>query len=59
MLALSRMQAFGLLELRRNNALAALMMLERCVKIDPKLQPVLNWTQVCLCYSFCVHVPLS
>ncbi|KAF5834089.1 hypothetical protein DUNSADRAFT_9403 [Dunaliella salina] len=41
-------QAFGLLELRRNNSLAALMMLERCVRLDPKLHPVLNWSQVVL-----------
>jgi hypothetical protein len=40
------MQAFGLMELQRGNWLAALMLLERCVSLDPHLEPVLNWTQV-------------
>lgn len=40
------MQAFGLMELQRGNLLAATMLLERCVRIDPCLEPVLKWTQV-------------
>ncbi len=34
------------MELQRGNWLAALMLLERSVRMDPRLQPVLNWTQV-------------
>ncbi|GFH29971.1 uncharacterized protein HaLaN_28732 [Haematococcus lacustris] len=37
------LQAFGLMELQRGNWLAALMLLERSVRIEPRLQPVLNW----------------
>ncbi|GFH13975.1 uncharacterized protein HaLaN_09946 [Haematococcus lacustris] len=39
-------QAFGLMELQRGNWLAALMLLERSVRIEPRLQPVLNWALV-------------
>ncbi|KAJ9523301.1 hypothetical protein QJQ45_005263 [Haematococcus lacustris] len=38
--------AFGLMELQRGNWLAALMLLERSVRIEPRLQPVLNWALV-------------
>ncbi|KAL6758924.1 hypothetical protein V8C86DRAFT_3133866 [Haematococcus lacustris] len=40
------LQAFGLMELQRGNWLAALMLLERSVRIEPRLQPVLNWALV-------------
>lgn len=41
-------QAFGLLCLQRGPSywLAALLLLERSVSIDPQLQPVLNWAKV-------------
>uniref|UniRef100_A0A7S0WIG4 Tetratricopeptide repeat protein n=1 Tax=Chlamydomonas leiostraca TaxID=1034604 RepID=A0A7S0WIG4_9CHLO len=41
-------QAFGLMCLQRGPGhwLAAVMLLERCVSIDPRLEPVLNWAQV-------------
>lgn len=39
-------QAWGLMELQRGNFWAALMMLERAVKIDPKNSPVLKWVPV-------------
>lgn len=40
-------QAWGLLELQRGNALAAVMLLDRCAALDPtRCSPVLRWTQV-------------
>ena len=39
-------QAWGLLELQRGNALPAVLMLERAVKLQPTCSPVLNWQQV-------------
>eukprot|EP00195_Chlamydomonas_chlamydogama_P006100 CAMPEP_0202908558 /NCGR_PEP_ID=MMETSP1392-20130828/46474_1 /ASSEMBLY_ACC=CAM_ASM_000868 /TAXON_ID=225041 /ORGANISM="Chlamydomonas chlamydogama, Strain SAG 11-48b" /LENGTH=180 /DNA_ID=CAMNT_0049597957 /DNA_START=179 /DNA_END=721 /DNA_ORIENTATION=- len=39
-------QAWGLMELQRGNLLAALMMLERAVKLEPSCSPVLKWRQV-------------
>ena len=40
------MQAWGLLELQRGNALPAVLMLERAVKLQPTCSPVLNWQLV-------------
>jgi hypothetical protein len=42
----SCVQAWGLLELQRGNLLGAALLLERCVRLDPGLQPVLRWAQV-------------
>lgn len=39
-------QAWGLMELQRGNLLGAVKLLERCVRLDPNLAPVLNWAQV-------------
>lgn len=39
-------QAWGLMELQKGNWWAALLLLERSVRIDPRLKPVLNWSQV-------------
>jgi lipopolysaccharide biosynthesis regulator YciM len=38
--------AWGLLELKRGNAFAALLMLKRAAEIDPECSPVLRWKQV-------------
>ena len=40
------LQAWGLLELQRGNALAALLLLERSAILDPANVAVLNWAQV-------------
>ncbi|PNH07477.1 hypothetical protein TSOC_006069 [Tetrabaena socialis] len=39
-------QAFGLMELQRGNWLAAVMMLERCARLDANCVPVLRWQLV-------------
>ena len=42
------MQAWGLMELARGNALAAVVLLERCAAYDPACTPVLKWKAVLL-----------
>ncbi|WIA16337.1 hypothetical protein OEZ85_013036 [Tetradesmus obliquus] len=39
-------QAWGLLELQKGNAWAAVRLLERCVEMDSALEPVLRWKPV-------------
>ena len=40
------MQAWGLMELQRGNVLAAVLLLERSVRMDPSCSPVLRWKEV-------------
>jgi hypothetical protein len=34
------------MELQRGNVLAAVLLLERCVRMDPTCSPVLKWKEV-------------
>jgi hypothetical protein len=39
-------QAWGLAELQRGNVVRAIKLLDRCVVLDPAMQPVKNWRVV-------------